>query len=463
MRGGNAIAGWSNTRAPVVTPRLKAVKDTILDSTKFDEWITALLNLEIGDFLIDKKTGLPGRLRMLSECLAASLLMHLSEMIKDVTRYHCVVEHIKRVSTEYGYCTSMLMQWGTAIRSEWELRTSKAQATGGDINDQVLSVVSQLRDHIQYLQNDLVTMKMNHMAERSYDIAKFLAAEKRHEEERSDDKKNFDIIFGMVSDINKSQVIKSPNSNTKKRQSTFGHEDMDRPSPPPSFSYDTEAAVNSLTPSSESNSIGKNIPSAPAPIFNNKFIATFDSKAAGAGMTISMLLTNFFEFNLTSDVRWSPKDSSSQTKMTKVYRYALIENSVLKKNLTDLYKAMPEINTDAYESWRQDWCLATRAAEEDVHFRLCAEESEYNVELKILADARAIARKKRQNGDKINNLVIDNKSAMVAVNFSTRKQETPKLAATSLLLVYGVDSRLNYLATAKATRKSSSKIFFSTA
>ena len=80
--------------------------------------------------------------------------------------------------------------------------------------------------------------------------------------------------------------------------------------------------------------------------------------------------------------------------MTKVYRYALIENSVLKKNLTDLYKAMPEINTDANESWRQDWFLAARAAEEDVHLRLCAEESEYNVELKILADARAIPRKK---------------------------------------------------------------------
>ena len=106
MRGGNAIAGWSKTRAPVVTPRLKAVKDTILDSTKFDEWITALLNLEIGDFLVDKKTGLPGRLRMLSECLAASLLMHLSEMIKDVTRYHCVVNitqnvRIKRVVLKF--------------------------------------------------------------------------------------------------------------------------------------------------------------------------------------------------------------------------------------------------------------------------------------------------------------------------------------------------------------------------
>ena len=318
MRGGNAIAGWSNTRAPVVTPRLKAVKDTIVDSIKFDEWITALLNLEIGDFLIDKKTSLPGRLRMLSECLAASLLMYLSEMIKDVTRYHCVVEHIKRVSTEHGYCTSMLMQWGTAIRSEWELRTSKAQSTSGDINDQVLSVVSQLRDHIQYLQNDLVTMKMNHVAERSYDIAKYLEAEKRHEEERSVDKKNFDIIFGMVADINKSQIIKSPGSNSKKRLSTFAHEEMERPSNPPLFTFDTETAIDLSTQSSGFSSI-ENVPSASTvAIFNNKFIATFDSKAAGAGMTISMFLNNYFEFNLTSDVRWSPKDSSSQSKMTKL-------------------------------------------------------------------------------------------------------------------------------------------------
>ena len=180
-------------------------------------------------------------------------------------------------------------------------------------------------------------------------------------------------------------------------------------------------------------------------------------------MTISMFLNNYFEFNLTLDVRWSLKDYSSQTKMTKVYRYALIENSVLKKYLTDLYKAMPETNTDAHETWKQDCCLATRVVEEDAHFRLCAEESEYNVELKILADARAISRKKRQNGDKINNLVIDNKSAMVAVNFLTRKQQTPKLAATSLLLVYSGDSRLYYIATAKSTRKSSSKNFFLTA
>ena len=30
---------------------------------------------------------------------------------------------------------------------------------------------------------------------------------------------------------------------------------------------------------------------------------------------------------------------------------------------------MPEINTDAHVTWRQDWCLATRAAEEDVHLQ----------------------------------------------------------------------------------------------
>ena len=40
-----------------------------------------------------------------------------------------------------------------------------------------------------------------------------------------------------------------------------------------------------------------------------------------------------------------------------------------KEKFTDLYKAMPEIITDAHETWRQDWCLATRAAEEDAHLQ----------------------------------------------------------------------------------------------
>ena len=66
MRGGNALAGWSNTRAPVVTPRLKVVMVTFNDDElllqKFNDWITAVMSLEIVDFIIDKKSGLPGRL-----------------------------------------------------------------------------------------------------------------------------------------------------------------------------------------------------------------------------------------------------------------------------------------------------------------------------------------------------------------------------------------------------------------
>ena len=125
-------------------------------------------------------------------------------------------------------------------------------------------------------------------------------------------------------------------------------------------------------------------------IFNTKFISSFDSKAAGAGMTISMLLDNYFEFNLTSDARWNPKDSSSQTKMTKVYKYALKDNSILKKKMADLYEAMPDKNADNYEAWKEEWRLAKIAAEDDVNSRLCAEESEYSVELKTLADAREL-------------------------------------------------------------------------
>ena len=48
---------------------------------------------------------------------------------------------------------------GETIKSDWNFRTAKTQATSGDINDQVLAVVSQLRDHIQDLQNELLSMK----------------------------------------------------------------------------------------------------------------------------------------------------------------------------------------------------------------------------------------------------------------------------------------------------------------
>ena len=43
----------------------------------------------------------------------------------------------------------------------------------------------------------------------------------------------------------------------------------------------------------------------------------------------------------------------------------------------------------------------------------------------------------------------ENVTKTEVINSSTRTQETPKLAAAAaILLVYGVDSRLNYLATA---------------
>ena len=51
---------------------------------------------------------------------------------------------------------------------------------------------------------------------------------------------------------------------------------------------------------------------------------------------------------------------------------------------------------------------------------------------------------------------------MKANNTYAREQETPKLVAVPSLLVYGVDSRLNYLAKEKTSRISSSRNFFST-
>ena len=199
------------------------------------------------------------------------------------------------------------------------------------------------------------------------------------------------------------------------------------------------------------------------PIFNRKIISTFDSRAAGAGMSIAMLLDNYYKFDLISEARWIPKDSSSQSKMIQELKYAFNDDPMLNKTLSTLYKTMPELNSDFHDTWKQAWSSARIAVEINVNSRLCAEESEYFVELKYLADGRANARKIRKtdkkNGDNLDN-IEEIQSKIKANNTYAREPETPKLAAVPSLLVYGVDSRLNYLAKAKTSRISSSGFFF---
>ena len=116
------------------------------------------------------------------------------------------------------------------------------------------------------------------------------------------------------------------------------------------------------------------------PIFNRKIISTFDSRAAGAGISIAMLLDNYYKFDLISEARWIPKDSSSQSKMTKVLKYAFNDDPMLNKTLSTLYKTMPELNSDFHDTWKQAWSSARIAVEINVNSRLCAEESEYFIE-----------------------------------------------------------------------------------
>ena len=52
------------------------------------------------------------------------------------------------------------------------------------------------------------------------------------------------------------------------------------------------------------------------------------------------------------------------------------------------YKAMPESNTDSHDTWKQKWSSARIAVEINFNSQLCAEESEYFVELKCSADGR---------------------------------------------------------------------------
>ena len=107
--------------------------------------------------------------------------------------------------------------------------------------------------------------------------------------------------------------------------------------------------------------------------------------------------------------------------------------------------------------------LSENSCRNKFNSRLCAEESEYFVELKYLADGRANARKIRKtdlkNGDNLDD-IEEIQSKIKVNNTYAREPEKPKLVAVLSLLVYGVDSRLNYLAKAKTSRISSSKNFF---
>ena len=140
--------------------------------------------------------------------------------------------------------------------------------------------------------------------------------------------------------------------------------------------------LTSTSSSSSSSSITSHVDMVIVPIFNRKIISTFDSRAAGAGMSIAMVLDNYYKFDLISEARWLSKDSSSQSKMTKVLKHAIKDDSVLNKTLSTLYKAMPELNTDSHDTWKQKWCSASIAVEMNINSRLCAEESEYFDELK---------------------------------------------------------------------------------
>ena len=56
----------ANALPPLIDKFLKVVMVTFNDDElllqKFNDWITAVMSLEIENFIIDKKSGLPGRL-----------------------------------------------------------------------------------------------------------------------------------------------------------------------------------------------------------------------------------------------------------------------------------------------------------------------------------------------------------------------------------------------------------------
>ena len=53
--------------------------------------------------------------------------------------------------------------------------------------------------------------------------------------------------------------------------------------------------------------------------------------------------------------------------MIKVFKYALVVNSTLKKKIDDLYRVMHEKNNDSHERRKEEWSRSKTAAEKDLN------------------------------------------------------------------------------------------------
>ena len=85
----------------------------------------------------------------------------------------------------------------------------------------MLAVVSQLRDHIQVLQNELLSMKTSHKKERAEDVARIVETEKIKEKDGAIYGKKMSTMLAMIVDLNKPLCIRFPQSISRKRRSNF--------------------------------------------------------------------------------------------------------------------------------------------------------------------------------------------------------------------------------------------------
>ena len=94
-------------------------------------------------------------------------------------------------------------------------------------------MVSQLRDHIQDLQNELICMKTSHKKERAEDVAKIVETEKIKEKDRAIYGEKMSTMLAMIVELSEPLCMKTPPSISRKRRSNFVVDDSEILSPHP--------------------------------------------------------------------------------------------------------------------------------------------------------------------------------------------------------------------------------------
>jgi hypothetical protein len=123
---GKALAGWTDARQKVFSPRLDVVRNDT-NSKDVDAFMCDVLNLSsAGD-----KFGPEGRLRPFAKAMLASLIMYWNDFVADQKDSHFIISAMVENAMKNNISRTNLESWSREIKGDFDLRNLPARVPGG--------------------------------------------------------------------------------------------------------------------------------------------------------------------------------------------------------------------------------------------------------------------------------------------------------------------------------------------